>query len=322
MLLGASPVARAGQDWAYLKSARVAEPGHAQLSLGLIHSVQQTWAQGQSFSFMRDSVGSFRLQRSIKTRLDLGWQASDAWGLKLGVPYNFAEFSPFTPAGAAPSYRLNDPDVRRADSLGDLSLEWRRAWGVEESVPGSALALLFTVTGPSGLGPFESPHPMAATGEGRWQVEPGFVLSAFNGTLSLVAQVSAPIQAGRETTLSSEAALGFGPNAPLQAPGGNVWLGPRYGVNAGLGFGWQWYAAEDSRQVIAIELQGWQRSPLDLGGTLTPDTEQMGLRSIPQLQADFGRFHALASWELPFIYANNEAASDFGASHLRVDYGF
>lgn len=320
LLFGPALSLSAGQDWAHLRAIRVAESGHFQSSLSLQHSVQTSWAQGDHFAYFREANGDYRLQRVITATLDLGWQWAPDWGAKLSVPYALTEVSSYPPYSY--NYSLADSAVHRADGVGDIRLELRRAWGVEPGVSGPSAGLWLGVLGPSGLGPFEAPHPLAATGEGRWQIEPGLVIGASNGVLSVVAQVGAPVQLGREANLVSEAAIGFGPNGPQMPAPGRVYLGARTGVEGGLGAAWLWHDAEDSRQTIAVECQAWQRSALDIDGVLQRDTENVGLRFVPQLHADFGRFKAMAAWELPFLYANNEAASDFGGSHLRVDYGF
>lgn len=312
----------AGQDWVALRSVRVAQPGQGQVSFGLAHSVQQSWALGDRFAFLRESNGDFKIQRRVDAQLDLAWQPSAAWGLKLGLPYHWVELSPYPVAGSSPSYRLDDASVRRTDSLGDLSLEARRAWGPDAGQAGASGALWLSVVAPTGIGPFEAQHPMAATGEGRWQIAPGLVVGASSGTWSVFAQAGAPVQMGRESSVSSEAVLGYGTDGPRLPAGGNVWLGPRYGVQGSLGLAWDWLSDEDMRQTLALEFQGWQRSPLDQGGVLTPDTEQSALGFVPQLHAHYGRFHAVAGWSLPYNYANNIASPDYGGSHLRVDYGF
>lgn len=319
LLLGPTLTLAAGQDWAHLRAVRVAETGQVEASLGIQHSVQTSWAQGDHFAYFREVNGDYRLQSVIAAELDLGWQLSQAWALKLAVPYVLTEVSAFPPTSF--NYSLGDGSVHRADGLGDIQLELRRGWGAEPGVAGASAGLWLSLLGPSGLGPFEAPHPLAATGAGRWQVEPGLVAGASNGVLSVVAQVGVPVQLGRESQVPAEAALSYGPSGPLLPPAGAAWLGPRTGVEGGLGLAWLWHDAEDSRQTLAVEVQAWQRSPLDIGGVLQPDTENIGVRCVPQLHADFGRFKALAAWELPFLYANNEAASDFGAAHLRVDYG-
>ena len=315
-----SPPLFAGQDWAHLRAVRVADSGHVEASLGVQHSVQTSWAEGDHFAYFREVNGDYRLQRVITAEVDLGWQWSPAWGAKLAVPYALTEVSSYPPYSY--NYSLADSTVHRNDGVGDIQLELRRAWGVEPGLAGASAGSWLGVVGPSGLGPFEASHPLAATGMGRWQIEPGFVVGTSNGVLSVVAQVGAPLQLGREARIANEAALGYGPNGPLLPAPGAVWLGTRTGVEGGVGLAWLWYNAEDSRQTIAVECQAWQRSALDIDGVLQPDTENVGLRFVPQLHADFGRFKAMAAWELPFLYANNEAASDFGASHLRVDYGF
>src|SRR6185503_10342607 len=126
---------------------------------------------------MREADGIYKLQRQVSLQLDLAWQLNQAWGLKLGLPYQLAEFSPYLPSNVVGNFSLNDPALRRTDSLGDISLDLRRAWGPEPGAQGGSGALWLTVVAPSGIGPFEAPSTMAATGEGRWQVQPGFVLS-------------------------------------------------------------------------------------------------------------------------------------------------
>jgi hypothetical protein len=317
-----APALWAGQDWVALKAVRVAEAGSFQASLGVAHSVQESWALGNRFAFLRDADGIYKLQRRVDLQMDLAWQWNQAWGLKLGLPYELMEFSPYPPVGAVPNFRLDDPGLRRTDGLGDVSLDLRRAWGPEPGSEGFSSALWFNVAAPTGIGPFEASTTLAATGEGRWQLQPGLVLSFKRGAWAWLMQASAPVQLGRESTVSSRAVVGFGEDGPQFTPGGNVWLGPRYGAQGAVGLSWDWYAEEGSRHSLGIELSARHRGPLDLGGVLTPDTEQDQAGFIPQLQSHFGRFHALAAWNLPLLYGNNVAASYDGGSYLRVDYGF
>jgi hypothetical protein len=305
-----------------LKAVRVATPGSLQASLGVVHSVHESWALGDRFAYLRDADGLYKEQRRVGLQLDLAWQWDPAWGLKLGLPYELAEFSPIAPEGFVNNFSLNEPSLRRTDSLGDLSLDLRRAWGPEADQAGLSGALWLSLVAPTGIGPYEAPSTMAATGEGRWQVQPGFVLGYKRGSLAGILQASAPLQLGREASLSSAVALGFGANGPQLAPSGNVWLGPRYGAQGGLGLAWDWYAEGRDRHSLGLEFRAWQRSPLDMGGVLTPDTEQYEAGFIPQLQSHFGRFHALAAWSLPLLLGNNVAASHDGGSYLRMDYEF
>ncbi len=161
-----------------------------------------------------------------------------------------------------------------------------------------------------------------ATGDGRWQLQPGFDIGTALGAWNLTLQAGAPLQFGKPAVLSSQAALSFGANGANNPAGGPGWLGPRYGVQSDLALGWDWYVDTDVRQTVGLELQAWHLSPLDQDGALTPDTEESGVALVPQLHAQYGRFHVLAGWTLPYLYAYNLALSDYGASHLRVDYGF
>jgi hypothetical protein len=312
-----------GQDWVDIKATRVAEPGAFQTSLGLYYSVQDVWALGDRYVYLVEANGDYKLQRLTDLEWDLGWQLNPAWGLKLSVPYNFSEVSDYPLDGVIPYYRLNDATLRRADGLGDVSLELRRAWGPEPGHDGWARGLWLGLTAPTGLGPFEAPHTLAATGEGRWQGQGGFVVGWTRGSFNLIVQGSARAQLGRDADVSTMADLGYGANGPnVPQTGGPEWLGPRFGGDEALALGWDWYVEGDTRQTIGLELRGSQLSALDQGGALTPDTQASSLGILPQLQASFGAFHVLAAWEAPILYGNNVAASYDGGSHLRVDYGF
>ncbi len=315
-----SPAA-AGQDWVDLRAVRVAQPGGFQASLGVSHAVEETWALGDRSVLINDIDGSTKVGRQVDLRFALAWQWDRAWGLKVELPYVLAELSPYPAEGTAPTYRLTDPLVRRTDGLGDASVEIRRAWGPEPGQAGIAGALWMGVMAPTGIGPFEAPHPLAATGEGRWQLQPGFVLGLQGRGLTVMLQSGLLLQGGREAAVSRLAPVAYGVDGPTFIPGGDTWLGPRYGVNASLGLGWDWYADDDSRQTLACEILGWQHSPLDVGGTQVPDTEQVWVGMIPELQSHFGRFHVLAGWSLG-LYANNLAFAYYGVPQIRVDYGF
>jgi hypothetical protein len=321
VLLFAVPLA-AGTDWVALKSPRVAPPKGYQLSLGVAHSVLESWALGDHFAYLRETDGIYKQQRRVDLDLDFGWQWNQDWGLKLNLPYVLTEFSPFPPPGTIQDFQLNDPTLRRTDSVGDLSLELRRAWGPEADVAGLAAGVFLGVAAPTGIGPFEASSTMAATGQGRWGFQPGFLLSYRLSDWTFAMQGSGLLQLGRESTLSSAASLGFNDAGPLLAPGGNAWLGPRYGVQGAAGLAWEWYAGTDGRHSVALEFSASQRSPLDVGGQGIPDTEEVQGGFIPQLQSQIGRFHALAAWSLPLLIGNNVLSSFDGGSHLRVDYEF
>jgi hypothetical protein len=313
--LAALAPALPAQDWAGLKAPQAAEPGARALGVSVDYGSFQRWALPGGNAALLDVDGLVKQQQRIEVGLELDWQWNDRWGCRLALPYRFAEFSRLPPEGFVYNFRLDDPNLRRAENTGDLSLDLRRAWG-----PWLGAAL--EITAPTGLGPFEAPHPMVATGEGRWQFEPRFIAGAETGEHQFWLQAGFPVQAGREANLSSQAPLGFEAAGPQTPSGGGAWLGPRYGAHGVAGWAWIWYRDKDSRHALALEADAWLRGAWNVGGNDLPGTQQQSLVLVPQLMSDFGRFKALAAWTSPVLASQNVPVSTYGTTHLRVLYGF
>lgn len=317
LLLLTGPLA-ASDDWLSLAVPRpLAVPW--ELSLGLDQAQRELWGQGASAPQMQDSDG-IKVQRVLAGWLDLRWQAGHSLSLGLHVPASFDELAVWTGGIAYP--RLDDPGIARVQGLGDVSVSLRQDRGAPQ---GWALGWGLRLTAPTGLGPYESPQPLASTGEGRWQ---GRLRASAGGTWGawqafVDAQLS--YQAGREAVLSPAAPLRYDEQGPVFAPpglSGAVYLGPRWGARAALGVGWDWYHDDNARHSVALSAVAWQRAPLSLDGQAIAGTEEVLLTLQPELQARFGAFEALVGWQASPLWAQGLSLAYWGELHFRLDYGF
>lgn len=313
----------ASQDWLTLRHPRPLDPGQVELGLELRSADAQSWHRGAELAWLRDADGLVKEQRRMDGELQLRWQATARLALELDVPAVMAELAPLPPVGFYYNFRLNDPTLRRSEGLGDLRLGARGvlAWDPK----GFSAGWLLQLTAPTGLGPFEAPQPLAATGDGRWQAQAGFSAGCQFGEFQVWAQSQARLQFGRQADLSAAAPVSYDPSGPQYLPqAGAQWLSPRWGSDSVLGLGWDWYHDEDSRHSLAIEVVGRQLQGLGAGDAFSAlgGTDSASLAVIPQLQARFGRFHALGGWQAPFLFATNMPAPDYGQLILRADYAF
>ena len=150
----------ASPDWMAMPIARPL-PSILSLSLGLAQSQRESWGREGGSVLLKDAEGQ-KVQRLLQGRMDLRWQSGpyDSWVLTVPVVFNEAALW----TGAVSSPRVDDAGVDRSQGLGDLGLGWRHDRG---GALGGAWGLGLGLLAPTGLGPWEAPHPLAATGEGR-----------------------------------------------------------------------------------------------------------------------------------------------------------
>jgi hypothetical protein len=310
----------ASDDWLALPIPRpLAQPWL--LSIGLQQAQRELWAgdDGQAY-ILRDADGQ-KLQRRLSAELGLRWQATPSLSLGLSAPLHTSEWALWSGvAGAYP--RLDDPGYLRNQGLGDLRIGLRQDWAAPQ---GLGFGWGLQLSGPSGLGPFEAPHPAIATGEGRWQGDLRGTLGGTWGAWSCWLMAGLTHQAGRESVVSDLTPLSFQPDGPRFAPpgaSGALHLDPRRGSRAALALGWDWFRGDDARHSVGLALQGRHQQALGLGGRAVDGTESLYLSLQPELQARFGAFNALVAWDSAPLFARHAYYPYYGELRFRLDHAF
>jgi hypothetical protein len=280
-----------------------------------VHQAQQeTWGLGEAFAWLRDSDGIAKRRRVVESEWRIRRQMGGA-SLCLAVPVALLELEPFS---VAPSYpRLDDAWTRWGAGLGDLRLGLRwdaagRAWD----------ALLHgELSAPSGEGPFQAAQPLVATGSGRWALHAGGGAGLHAGAWQLRAAVRASLQLGRAEDVKPATPLAYDGDGPVYAPlSGPLWLNERWGADAALGLGWDWFVDADSRHSLTLSLLAVQTGPLRMEGREVAGSAAQGLALQPELHARYGDFAALGAWRSAWLWARGLPAADFGELFLRLDY--
>lgn len=308
----------ASDDWLGLAVpsplARVLE-----VSLAVHQAQRETWARAADYAWMTDTDGIIKQQRLIEGELGLRWQKTRHWSLGLAAPMVFAEMAPFAPPGSVINFAPGDASLRRTQGLGDLRAGLRYQPGGSDGA--WSQAWLLEGVAPTGLGPFEAGHPLAAIGEGRWAATLGWLLAVRAGAWHAHLDLRGRYQFGRESRVPERALIyDSAAEAPRQGlPPGPAWLEPRMDLRAALGLGWDWFASQDQRQSLALALIGRQQQPWK-SAQGTAGSGSLSLALQPELQARYGSFNALAGWQSPFLYAVDVPAPDWGELHVRLDY--
>lgn len=313
LLILCTPPLAASDDWL---AQPVPHPLARAYELGLgVQQVQrETWAHENGHVLLQESDGQ-KVQRVLSGSLDLRWQAGAHDSLEASFPLVFTEMAVWF--GALTTPRLGDPSVERSQGLGDIEVGWRHdrgSWGL-------GLSLI----GPSGLGPWDAPHPLAATGEGRWQGKLRVSAGLSGRSVSSFVSVTGFLQGGREAELSPVAPLLYdagGVRFLPPAATGNVYLDPRWGAEGAWGLAWDWYRGDDSRHSLALSVAGRHLGPLGVGGRVIDDTAAARVWLQPELQARFGAFEALAAWQSPALLDDNLAVPYWGELHFKLSHAF
>ncbi|HXC62718.1 MAG TPA: hypothetical protein VNZ67_00090 [bacterium] len=232
---------------------------------------------------------------------------------------------------AGTSYPPDSPNALRGGGLGDIRLGLRGPW--LGAAPGPQLGWSLGLIAPTGQGPFDSTTPLAATGDGRWQVQPGLVCGGGgDGDLEAWIQVQGRWQFGREAWVSSLAPLGYTGTVQNSTyvtakTSGAVWLNPRWGGDAAAGLGWNWYRDADQRHTLAVELLGHWLSPWVIDGVdqgLVDDgtEDECSVQVEPELQAHFGAFTAVGGWRSAVLYGTGVPDPYWGQLIFNASYAF
>lgn len=290
------------------------------------------WAQADSLNhstYLLDSTGdtlSPKAARRLELALQLRWKAWKDLVVDLDVPQVYTAFEPNYYDSVVPA--PGDPEVDQGAGLGDIRLGLRGPWsGVHSALQaGWSLGLI----APTGIGPLDAQQALVATGDGRWQLQPGLVLGAGQGSsveFWLQAQgrwqFGAPGRVSPALRLSYAGSLaGGGYYALAPSAQGAVWLDPRWGGDGSLGLGWNWYSDADSRQTLAVELLGHWLSPWSMDGMDQGFGAESSVQLQPELHARFGRFSVLGGWRSAVLYGTNVLVQDWGQVLLDGAYAF
>lgn len=321
MALGTAVPLAASQDWLSLPvPGALAEGKRVELSFSIDQSQAEQWARRDgALVITREAFGQV-VQRRLEGALGLRWQATPSFSAFVAAPVAFAEMAVWT--GAVSSPRVDDPAVQRSQGLGDLRLGLRQDLGLSH---GAAFGWSLAAIAPTGLGPWEAPHPAAATGEGRWAGALDLFSQWQTGRWHWHSAAGAGLQFGREDVLSSAAPIAYDDAGALTLPAeltGAVYLDPRWNAQGAIGLGWDWYQDQDERHSLTLAVCGRRLGPLSIGGTAVPDSDSSQLWLQPELQARFAGLQALAGWQSPYLIALNTAAPYWGELHFRLDHAF
>jgi hypothetical protein len=272
---------------------------------------------------MIDADGGVKVQDLLAINARLDWRLEPRLVLEADVPVVFSEFAPDT-GSTVEYYNLNTPAVEESQGLGDVRLGLRGA--LKDASDGFNAGWSLALVAPTGLSPFSAPQTLAATGDGRWQALPGFVLGGLSGPWEGWFQAVGRLQFGQQVESSSQAYLDWtwGPAAGgnVSLPDGGSWLAPRYGADCVAGLAWIWYRDDTSRMGLGLEATAHWLSPFTAAGvSLGLQSEQYYVLT-PELQARYGRFSAIVGWQAEYIYAVEEPFSIYGDIIFDIAYAF
>jgi hypothetical protein len=286
--------------------ARLADPleegSRALLSLGMRQYQREFWLDDQmQATYISGSSTAHKGLKGFRFEADGLLKVSPRNILELRLPYYFQEFS-WVYDGYTPPAALDDANVSRGDGLGDLSLAWRALvlttphWSGGFSIEGTA---------PTGLGPYSSPTPLVATGQGN-----------FGGALALnlrgaVRSISAWAE-GRVI-------LDFGSN--VTTAGREVFVHRDRGFDLNAGLGWVWAESQAYQHSLVIEMSRATRGSWIVDGHPLAYSATTSLDLYPQMRFSYVRgFTFTLGWQLPLWLATNQAVSYWGEPMLRADY--
>jgi hypothetical protein len=269
---------------------------------------------------MLDSDGVEKSVKGFRFELRGLLKVSSQDLLDFSIPYFNQEFSRYSPDQVFPN-SLDDSTVRRADAIGDISLGWRRSlFSVEALGLGASLELSL----PTGQGPFNSSHPLVATGEGGFVA--ALALDALTGSreFPLWIQGRLPWEPGYSADIAPGTFLSFSsdPSNPIHTlAGGRAYVSRGFSYELDGGLGWLWYETPHAAHRLAVELKWTERAPLALDGLVLDETRQESFEVLPQARFSFSGGYALnLGWILPLYRQSNQAVSYFGEVLARMDF--
>jgi hypothetical protein len=309
--------------------AAPASLGSWELSLGAREFERDQWMDGQGkvvkvqgYANMSAADGTPMSLKGFAMQADLRWQATARGLFVFSVPYYYQEFSPYV--GDLPqryvAASLGAPDVQHGDGLGDLQLAWRQVF-----LQGSAgrLGANLDFNAPTGLGPFSSALPILATGSGSFHGALALEAEAQGSSLGAWLQAGLPWDLGANQRVPQQFFAGFDQSqiGPSTAPGGNSFVRRDPGLEASLGFAWTWEQSESYHHRLILEAGFKDEGALRFNGRRVAETAAQSLVLVPQ--ASFGSsfgFSFNIGWELPPLWAVNEAVASWGEFLVRADY--
>jgi hypothetical protein len=301
-------------------------PGSWGVEAGVQEFSRETWfdRHGQALSFggsylIPDADGVSKSVKGFRFDLDILWAASQRNLLELSIPYYNQEFSAYNPANTLPS-SLGDPTVRRADASGDLALAYRRLLLGRAGAPLRAGASL-GLSAPTGQGPFESQHPLVATGDGGFVGSLALDLQARAGDWMLWLQADAPYEFGYSADIAPGTFVGFAPDeSPETLPGGRAWVSRDFSYEGLLGLGWNWYSSGLAHHRLALEAQFKRQGPMLIDGKPILDSDSIGVNLVPEARFAFDGGPGLnLGWILPML-ETNQPVGYWGEILIRVDF--
>jgi hypothetical protein len=333
ILLAWPGLAQAQDDWLNLQVPDPM-PGHRfELAGQILSGESNIWANGafktdysQNTDIVVPNGGTQTVSvKELAMEVELRGRVWRDLILEADVPLVLAEVSA-ADAVAGTSYPPNSPYALRGGGLGDLRLGLRGPW--LGSSPGAQLGWSLNLIAPTGLGPFDSTTPLAATGDGRWQAQPGLVFGGGgDGGLEGWLQAQGRWQFGRSAWVSTLAPLGYAGDTQHSVPvlpktSGAVWLDPRWGGDAAAGLGWNWYRDDLQRHTLAVELLGHWLSPWAMDGVDQGLGDECSVQVEPELQAHFGNFTAVGGWRSAVLYGLGVPDASWGQLIFNASYAF
>jgi hypothetical protein len=310
--------ASADNDWLGIEVPQPMNDGRFDVNVKLIQTENQTWEDGADFHDLLDSNYNIDIQDLITLDTRLDWRVEPRLALELDVPTVFSEQSQYT--GVVEYYSVDTPGVEESQGLGDVRLGLRGA--LRDAVQGFNAGWNLSLVAPTGLAPWDAPSSLAGTGDGRWQVLPGFVAGGQSENWEGWFQAVGRLQFGQQIESSSADYVSWNEFGGVSLPQGGIWLGPRYGGDSVAGLAWIWYRDADSRMGLAVEAKAHWLSPwtTTAGSLDLPGEEYFVL--TPELQARYGPFSAVAGWQARYIWAVEEPAAEYGAVIFDVAFTF
>jgi hypothetical protein len=333
ILLAWPGLALAQDDWLNLQVPDPM-PGHRfEVAGQLLSGVDDFWANGvintdtdKNTDLVVPNAGTQTVSvKDLAMEVELRGRVWRNLIVEADVPLVLVEVSAEDVA-AGTSYPPNSPDALRGGGLGDIRLGLRGPWLGRS--PGLQLGWSLTLIAPTGLGPFDSTTPLAATGDGRWQLQPGLVFGGGGeGDLEAWVQAQGRWQFGRNALVPSLAPLGYTGDITdstyiTPRTSGAVWLDPRWGGDAAVGLGWIWYRDAGQRQVLAVEGLGHWLSPWVIDGIDQGLGDECSVQVEPELQAHFGTFTVVGGWRSAVLYGLGVPDASWGQLIFNAAYAF
>jgi hypothetical protein len=312
----------AGQDPLFLLDPQaLARPGF-ESSLQIDAWERDRWSTGDSSRVLSEAGNQYfpngDTQKGVEADLWLRWQMSQAQALELDLPWRFVELSPYQ-WGTASTPLRDDPAVQRGDHMGDITLRWRGAalWGSTDTRH-AALGLHAVLVAPTGLGPYASAHPLAASGEGGWALGGGVSASQSQGVLRFNQEVSGLWRLGYGADIRP-----LSPTAGLELPVGSAYVRPGASLLAGLGMLGLLARDNGAAYWLGTALRCQAQADWQVGGQSVADTGSWDVDLLPEFKAEFGTAFTLdIGARLPLVLVNLPAPILMFEPCLRLDMGY